>query len=308
MFSSLKLFPAALIVGAALHFPLAKARAQEPAALKPSSNWNVDYGEQNCRLARTFGKGEDRHAIFFEQWAPGNSFGFTAAGKGFRRFNRNSRTYLKLHDDHERLRVNPMIGDLNNVGKAIIFANLDLEESELPLERVLRNQLKPPTDDENSETAISRALPEILSQVKYMSFTQGSRAVTLQTGSLAEPFKVMRDCTFSLVGDWGLDVDQHKTMTRPVKWLNQKQIVRRVADAYPSSALSRGEQAIVRLRVIVDENGAVEECVIGKVTDAKRLESPACKPMRDAKFEPALDKDGKPMRSYYQTGITYRIN
>jgi TonB family protein len=286
----------------------ARAAAQEPAALKPSSNWNVDYGEEACQLARTFGEGEDRHVIFFRQWAPSNSFGFTAGGNGFRRFNRNRRTYLRLHDNHERLSVNPMIGELNTVGKAIIFSSLNLEESEPPIERVVRNQLKSPKDEEQTQTASPLTPPDIFGQVKYMSFTQGSQTVKLQTGSLTEAFKVMRDCTFSLVGDWGLDVDQHKSMTKGVKWLNQKKIVRRIMAVYPNSALSRGEQAIVRLRVIIDENGKVEECVIGKVTTAKKLESPACAPMLDAKFEPALDKDSRPMRSYYETSITYRIN
>ena len=63
----------------------------------------------------------------------------------------------------------------------------------------------------------------------------------------------------------------------------------------------------MRMRAIIDETGAVSECVIVNATVTERLESPACKSMKEAKFTPALDAQGKPFKSYYATSVTYQI-
>ena len=73
-------------------------------------------------------------------------------------------------------------------------------------------------------------------------------------------------------------------------------------------ALRKGESGIFRLRVIVEADGKISDCVINNATITESLESPACREMRGANFEPALDKDGNPMRSFYTTQIVYRIN
>ncbi len=84
-------------------------------------------------------------------------------------------------------------------------------------------------------------------------------------------------------------------------------VVRRIQDAYPSRARNRGEQGLVRMRVIVSPEGTVENCTIIKATEADNLESPACRAMLGAQFSPALDAAGQPMRSYYVTRITYQM-
>ncbi|MEM7665480.1 MAG: TonB family protein [Pseudomonadota bacterium] len=103
-------------------------------------------------------------------------------------------------------------------------------------------------------------------------------------------------------------MEKHLSATRLPKWKNQSSVVRRIQATYPVDALGRGEQGIFRMRVIVSETGKVTGCVINNATVQDRLESPACKAMRKAEFEPALDADGKPFQSYYATSITYRVN
>lgn len=235
------------------------ASAKESTTLKPSSNWNVDYGAQTCRLSRLFGEGDNRHLIYFEQWGPSSSFGFTASGKGLNRFRPSRPTYLQINDDQERVKVRPMIGNVEQVGKAIIFSNLGLADS------------KQASEEGSGDTNAS--IPQLDTQkageVRYIAFTQGSQKVLFETGDLDEAFKVLNQCSQSLITEWGLDLEQHKQRSRDVIWLNKTTVVRRITDIYPSSARNRGEQGIVRLRVIVDENGKVTECFIGKVTDKK---------------------------------------
>ena len=129
----------------------------------------------------------------------------------------------------------------------------------------------------------------------------------LDTGPLGEAFAVLNQCTKDLLQEWGLDAEKHETATRLPKWKNEKSIAARIGRAYPTSALNRGEQGIFRMRVMIDENGRVTDCVIDEATIAERLESPACRVMMDADFEPALDAQGTAFPSYYATSITYRI-
>jgi hypothetical protein len=59
---------AAVLALAALSTALAAMPAQaEPVVLKPSSPWNVDFGEDKCRLSRLFGEGENQHYLAFQQ-------------------------------------------------------------------------------------------------------------------------------------------------------------------------------------------------------------------------------------------------
>ena len=71
-----------LVVAALLALaPYAPARAaQDNAALAPSSSWHLDYGDVRCRLARSFGEGEDRVLLAFDQFSPGDTFMLTLAG------------------------------------------------------------------------------------------------------------------------------------------------------------------------------------------------------------------------------------
>ena len=45
--------------------------ASQPVRLQPSSPWDVDYGENSCRLIRTFAEGKEKTVLVFESAGPG---------------------------------------------------------------------------------------------------------------------------------------------------------------------------------------------------------------------------------------------
>ena len=163
------------------------------------------------------------------------------------------------------------------------------------------------TPDEAVSGGIPQLDPAEGDRVAFVDLKQGGRAVRLETGPLGEAFKVLNQCTLDLLRDWGLDPEQHLTATSLPRWINQAALTRKIVSDYPSAAYSQGEQAILRMRVIVNEQGTVESCTILKATDTERLESPACRVMQGARFEPARDAAGQPFRSLYVTSITYKI-
>lgn len=284
---------------------IAAAKDAQPLVVEPSSQWNVDYGKETCRLARIFGEGENRHAIFFEQWGPDVGFSFTAAGPGFDRFKGDKDTQWRVFDGHEPRDTQPMKGDLGSVGPALIYASLNLEKGHDYFDSKKDEKL---AEEERAPEPLPALDIEFANKATFIAVKQGKHEVILNTGSLGEPFKVLNDCALGLITEWGLDLEKHKTRSRAPVWTNEAAVTRRIISVYPTIALNKGEQGIMQIRVNIDEKGAVTECTIGKATNTQYLNSPACRPMKKAKFEPALDKDGKPMASYYRTNIIYRLN
>jgi len=269
----------------------------EPEVLKPSSAWNVDYAEDKCRLLRTFGEGEERHLLAFQQYWPAREAGLTIAGPAFKRFRSLARTEVRFNETQEPLKTTPFTGTVEGFGTGVIFSTLRLDEGE-------------PEKNKTGETG-GPGMPQmdmaLGKQVQFLELRQGGREVRLETGPLDAAFKVLNHCTLDLLRDWGLDAERHLTAQSKPRWINEEALVRKIAANYPSGALAQGEQAILRMRVIVSAEGTVESCTILKATKTTKLESPACEVMQRALFEPARDANGKPFRSLFATSITYRI-
>lgn len=277
---------------AALAVP-AQAKAVD---IAPSSPWNVDFGADKCRLARFFGEGENRHLLFFEQYWPGERFGMTVAGPSYKRFQSGTRTDIRFSEAQKPFETRPFTGTVGEYGSGVIYSTLSLAK------------------DEARETAGDAAptrVPELdknaARQVEFVSMRQRGDEIRLLSGPLDEAFAVLDNCALDLIGTWGLDVAQHRTATRLPRWINKDAVVKRIVAVYPREALNSGEQGIMRMRVAVSEQGTVETCTIIKATTTEQLESPACRAMQGARFEPALDANGKPMRSYFAETIIYVI-
>lgn len=284
-----------IAVGAAvLSIPVAARAADDPVVLTPSTQWNVDFAPNKCRLARAFGEGEDRHFLFFEQYYPNEKAGLTLAGPALSRFRSLAPTILSFYEGHEGHRTEPFAGDMENFGKALIYSNVDLAEE------------AGEDDDDANATGVAQLDTEFGERIEFVSVEQRGRTVKFQTGPLGEAFEVLNTCTQDMIRDWGLDVEQHLGATRRPQWKNKLSLARRLQRQYPAAALRQGEQAILRMRVIVDTDGKVERCQIDAAT-TNELDSPACREMENAEFEPALDAEGQPFRSYYATSIIYRI-
>lgn len=283
---------------AALSVTLAAAPVRaEQIVLKPSSQWNVDFAKDSCRLLRLFGEGENQHYLAFQQYAPGDSFGLTAAGPAFKRFQSLARTKLRFSAEQEPYTTTPFTGSVEAFGTGVIYSSLNLDIGEPPTNR----------PDSPDEPGLEMLDLERGKQVQFIELRQGSRDVRLETGPLDAAFEVLNQCTLDLVRDWGLEAKRHVDAQSGPRWINKDAVARRIMATYPRAALLDGEQGIMRMRVIVSAQGAVESCTILKATKTEELESPACRHMATAQFEPARDAAGVPFRSYYATSITYRM-
>jgi TonB family protein len=287
----------ALFTLTALAATLAAPLHAEPLVLKPYGPWNVDFGEDSCRLQRLFGSAEDKQVLMFQQYWPDNRAGLTVAGSAFAKFRSDDRTELSFFDGQAPIRDTAFSGNLGTYGDALIFSSIGFTEPESRA-----NALDQPAD--SAFRAMDLAFGK---QVRFVAVKQGGREVRFATGAMDSAFDVLNQCTIEQVRALGVDVDKYKTMRSRPRWLNQAALVRRIIAEYPSEARAQGEQGIMRMRVIVGADGKVERCDILKATSTQRLESPACDIMQRAEFAPALDSEGTPFRALYATSITYRM-
>lgn len=293
-----RFFVAALGLSATLASP---AVAQsEPVFLEPAGEWAVDFGVERCVLTRNFGPENNRHALFFQQWAPSADFSFTASGPAFERYRSRRATYVSFQPGGRKRRTEPFVGKTDGLGRAVIYSSFAIDPDDLSRD-----------EQPDPDSAMNKGLAQLdlkdAGTVKFISFRQGKRTVQFNVNALRDAFEVMNVCTQSLVEDWGLDVEKHLTATRRAHMKNFDAIARRVASNYPRDALNRGEQAILRVRVMIDENGVPTDCFISDVTRTERLDSPACRPLMQGTYVPALDADGNPFASYFTTSIIYLI-
>ena len=82
----------------------------------------------------------------------------------------------------------------------------------------------------------------------------------------------------------------------------------RTTSDYPAAALREGRQGTSWFTVEVNEEGRAETCVITRSSGWKDLDDAACENIRRrARFNPATDANGKPVRSTFASKVHWVI-
>lgn len=280
-------------------FPDDLAAGEGAVRLDPIGPWNLDFGENRCRLTGLFGSEEEKHLLLIDQAAPGGAFGLTLTGPQMKAFYNAPRLSVGHRSDSPmRESDNHGHGLVEGFGSALIFTNFKLGDSKGSR-----------TDSGAEGPSLSSAGIDLeaAGEAARIVVEKGESVVSFETGNLAEPLQALNVCTTDLLTQWGLDAEKHRAYVPP-DWTNRKYIVRRIMQTYSDEALLRGEMAVFRMRVIIGLDGTVEDCHLERSTEAKHLDPGVCREMRRARFEPARDTTGAPMRSFYTTTITYAMN
>ncbi|MEO6581838.1 MAG: energy transducer TonB [Sphingomicrobium sp.] len=279
-------------------------QAREVRRLEPSSKWIIDYADDNCRIARSFGEGPGQVALIFDQFAPGDWLSIMFAGKSLD-------TRNKLPPIEAVIRFGPneaeseITGVAGTLGDRLSYM-VDGSQRLAPLTKAEQRA----GEEAQGGNAPYGPLPlgaareqaaTWLALRKVFSFD-----LVLQTGPMNGPLEALRRCTSDLVRGWGLDVEQQMHLSRhlvPIRsesWFSESD--------YPKKMLDGGHQSIVNYRLIVDTSGKPESCHIQTSTRPKDFDDHVCRiVMKRARFDPALDAAGKPVRSYWRQTINFRI-
>ena len=199
------------------------------------------------------------------------------------------------------------LGDMGDFKPALIFSSATLVEYE---------GFKEDADFKRDFDPVGSAKTELQPQVSaetegeitYLDIRHGSADfVRLAIGSMGQPMAAMRKCTDELLTHWGIDVEAHRGLTRPVVpasnpgyWLK--------SNDYPSGLLQKGAQGIIKFRLSVDMEGKPTGCHIQQSTRPAGFDQAVCDGlMRRAKFEPALGADGRPIASYWNSTARFKL-
>ena len=103
------------------------------------------------------------------------------------------------------------------------------------------------------------------------------------------------------VGDAGVQLSAPARSLRPLAAYFS-------SDDYPAQAISEEATGTSRIVVMVDETGAVKDCLVEETSGIASLDAMACIALRQrARFKPALDAAGKPVRSVLTGRVTWRM-
>lgn len=280
------------------------ARAQDVVHLKPSTPWVVDYADDSCRLARTFGTGAEKVTLFLDQFQPDAGFYMTVGGEPVR--TRRGLLNVKL-----RFRFGPTeteqeaSADTGTLGGApALLVNMSQRLGPLSNAEKAAQEAATKSGDRYEVPDVSR---ERQAAVKFLQIIGTPEELVLETGAMDKALGVLSECAWDTVADWGLDVEQQKTLKRgPVArggsqtWFS--------GDDYPPRMVRGNYQGTVYYRLIVDETGKPTSCHVQRSTRPKDFDEAVCRiVMRRGRFEPAKDANGKPVPSFWSQAITFRM-
>ncbi len=284
------------------------ARGDGPVVLEPSSRWQLDYAPARCNIAMTFGEGEQRNLLSFEQMTPSRHFAWLVAGPAIKALGSRTRLTVQFGPHFA-----PMVVDSDRLTKGAPFGVAFRGFTYGPDEAESAERDEPGGYAEDGVEGEPTGLPELDAQdgarIEWIELSRKDRSYRFETGNLEEVFKAMNKCMADLVSEWGLDPEVMRTRSTAPRALNLRAVAARIQGVYPSKAERSGEQADLHIRVMVDEAGRVTECAVASQTVAENFDDTACQVfMRHARFEPARDRQGKAMASFYMTRVLYRLH
>ena len=266
-------------------FPQDIAERSGTERLQPIAPWNIEFGEDRCILSRMFEGESGRHLLYLEQTAPGEVFTLGMSGREMRRFPRGTFTYFGMRSDvpMETLGLR-RDGNIPDVGPAIILRDVSMVGQEM----------------ESGTGSLSMAGIDLSAagKVDRVVIKLGSTGVSFETGSLAAPVQALNTCTMDLLKTWGLDPEQHQSYMPPV-WTDSEASMKAVRDRYPRSALYQNGYGAFQARLVIEADGSISDCQVSNTEQPDVDPKPACEELSEAKFEAALDHNGRPMRSFF---------
>lgn len=267
--------------------------------LEPSSKWNVQFAEDYCRLARTFGTGDQQIMLQIDRYSPSASFHLNLVGQPMKRLMAGT-ARIRFGTEFAHQSLDFYVGTVGADVPAWIFAKkarlrpISDSDDQNDSDQDANSKLPSPVEDEATVSEIAIGCPL-------------RQPVVLRTGPMKNAFAVLHACTEDLVASWGLDIEKHRTaqrrpvaLGRPERWVTSSD--------YPSEMVRKHQPGLVEFRLMIDEKGKVTACHIQQSTNPEGFNDAVCDAMtRRASFEPALDKDGQPMASYYRNRVRFHM-
>ena len=172
-----------------------------------ASGWTADYGDDYCRLVRTFSDGTNEISLALQRIQPGAACGCSLVGDGDHGFRGADQIGYAFP-----ARGQPSARRATSVRRPADgqqFVELRPGDAGAARRRRRRRARPPPPYNRAAEQATARGITGV-------ALDEGlTNPVRIETGSLGAPIAALQACADDLLTIWGLDAEKHKTMTAP---------------------------------------------------------------------------------------------
>lgn len=261
---------------------LAAQASAEPAiapVLPPQGPWKLDYADEECRLARTFGTGQETVTIQMTRASGLQEFGFVVAGASIPKLPAMTQVTLRLLEQGREEQFNALSGQVP-----------DRSERFVRLYGASSNIIGQFSDSQVVGIKLG-------SQHSFSIKLPGERQAVAALDS----------CHVDLLKSWGLDVDKIKAVKVPPRPLGNPAYWATTND-YPVQALRAGKDGNVVFLLDVNSSGRPTRCSIARSSGVPQLDETTCQlAIRRARFDAAQNAEGQPIAGFYISRVRWGI-
>jgi TonB family protein len=237
--------------------------------LQPITPWDLDYGEKQCTATRDFGSPAGPITFAIIPAPNGTSYELVAAYK------RTASAFAEEFQGTVDFGSGPIKAWALKYGTK--DRKLTLYKYRISAAEMARS---------GSAKAVALRM-------------QGGPKVSFALDHMNELLGGLQNCVTTLKDYWNMDGERNGRIAVP-----SKGDVRTVfsSNDYPWEAYYRGQEGTAQYLLLVDEKGAVAACHVLTPSGVPVLDAMGCVVIEErAKFKPALDPAGKPVRSTFVT-------
>lgn len=254
-----------------LYALLAVAAPEPPALLEPSKQWVVNFAEQQCVASRSHSDGKGEIALALRQ-SPYDDIIHL----------------FVIRDGHASKWANQVPARLT-IGDGATTKTFALRYSagrEGPARRVDR------------VTIPAEQRPQLAAAKSVEVSAEGGPRTAFRLSKMDSISKLLNDCTHDLRKFWNMG-EAATVVAVPAKPVQELATLFSWTD-YPGAALTKQQEGAAQLMLLINETGAIDSCQVVRTEGAPLFETMGCQVLlQRAKFEPARDLRGKPVRSSY---------
>ena len=272
----------AILCAAAAMSSAANAQA---APKQPTGRWAVKAIGNECLLTNSYGTASDPLFLSFGKSPMSSGFEMIILRKSKNADPRHGNAFISLNGAQPiqaifsalLLGVNPSTGLKPKTLRRIWIGASDA--------------------DLEARTKVSRIGVEV----------RGETSEEFALPDFAHASEELEACAVALGVRWGFSAEEQKRLAKRAHAVQPLQSYFSAGD-YPTEALKAGAMGSVRVKVIVDPTGLPTDCDVVGSSRNKELDAATCDViMKRARYEPAVDIDGKAVRAIDVTTVIWML-
>ena len=255
----------------AILFAQALPAAPPRVPLQPTGSWVLDYGETQCIASRQYGTTEKPLILGIRPAPNGETYELIV---GRARYGPEFAEEFEGSVDFGNGPITSWLLHYGRSGKKVSLDQFRISASDM------------------SQAGVSKSAT---------LHTRGGPDVTFALANMPALLKGLADCTADLKRYWNMEPPEKDKIAT----VSKGEVRSIFSDTdYPAEAMKNHQEGRVQFLLLIDERGKVAACHVLKASGVPVLDGMGCQVIgQRAKFKPALDKQGKPIRSTYITPL-----